>query len=63
MQIKAEEISAIIKEKIKGFDKQVDVKETVPSSRLETALPRSMDSMELWPGKCSSSLAASTGLR
>jgi F-type H+-transporting ATPase subunit alpha len=28
MQIKAEEISAIIKEKIKGFDKQVDVKET-----------------------------------
>ncbi|BCA55492.1 ATP synthase F1, alpha subunit [Nitrospira sp. KM1] len=27
MQIKAEEISAIIKEKIKGFDKQVDVKE------------------------------------
>src|SRR5215208_893879 len=28
MQIKADEISAIIKEKIKGFDKQVDVKET-----------------------------------
>src|SRR5687767_2506974 len=28
MQIKAEEISSIIKEKIKGFDKQVDVKET-----------------------------------
>nr|MDH4357179.1 F0F1 ATP synthase subunit alpha [Nitrospira sp.] len=28
MQIRAEEISAIIKEKIKGFDKQVDVKET-----------------------------------
>ncbi len=28
MQIKAEEISAIIKEKIKGFDKQVDVNET-----------------------------------
>jgi len=28
MQIKAEEISAIIKEKIKGFDKQADVKET-----------------------------------
>ncbi len=28
MQIKAEEISAIIKEKIKGFDKQTDVKET-----------------------------------
>lgn len=28
MQIKAEEISAIIKEKIKGFDKQVDVQET-----------------------------------
>src|SRR5689334_4539744 len=28
MQIKAGEISAIIKEKIKGFDKQVDVKET-----------------------------------
>src|ERR671922_2448369 len=28
MQIKAEEISAIIKEKIKSFDKQVDVKET-----------------------------------
>ena len=28
MQIKAEEISAIIKEKIQGFDKQVDVKET-----------------------------------
>ena len=28
MQIKAEEISAIIKEKIKGFDKQVDVHET-----------------------------------
>src|SRR5574337_1401914 len=28
MQIKAEEISAIIKEKIKDFDKQVDVKET-----------------------------------
>src|SRR5512134_4022545 len=27
MQIKADEISAIIKEKIKGFDKQVDVKE------------------------------------
>ncbi len=27
MQIRAEEISAIIKEKIKGFDKQVDVKE------------------------------------
>jgi F-type H+-transporting ATPase subunit alpha len=27
MQIKAEEISAIIKEKIKGFDKQVDVNE------------------------------------
>ena len=26
MQIKAEEISSIIKEKIKGFDKQVDVK-------------------------------------
>jgi hypothetical protein len=25
MQIKAEEISSIIKEKIKGFDKQVDV--------------------------------------
>ena len=24
MQIKAEEISSIIKEKIKGFDKQVD---------------------------------------
>src|SRR2546428_9342321 len=28
MQIKAEEISSIIKEKIKGFDKQVDVKQT-----------------------------------
>ena len=28
MQIKAEEISSIIKEKIKSFDKQVDVKET-----------------------------------
>ncbi|MBI3356819.1 MAG: F0F1 ATP synthase subunit alpha [Nitrospirae bacterium] len=28
MQIKADEISAIIKEKIQGFDKQVDVKET-----------------------------------
>ncbi|HXX75247.1 MAG TPA: F0F1 ATP synthase subunit alpha [Nitrospiraceae bacterium] len=28
MQIKAEEISAIIKEKIKGFEKQTDVKET-----------------------------------
>ena len=28
MQIKADEISAIIKEKIEGFDKQVDVKET-----------------------------------
>jgi F-type H+-transporting ATPase subunit alpha len=28
MQIKAEEISSIIKEKIKGFDKPVDVKET-----------------------------------
>jgi len=28
MQIRAEEISAIIKEKIKGFDQQVDVKET-----------------------------------
>ena len=28
MQIKAEEISSIIKEKIKGFDRQVDVKET-----------------------------------
>jgi F-type H+-transporting ATPase subunit alpha len=28
MQIKAEEISSIIKEKIKGFDKQVDVSET-----------------------------------
>ena len=28
MQIKAEEISSIIKEKIKGFDKQVDVNET-----------------------------------
>src|SRR3569832_549224 len=28
MQIKADEISAIIIEKIKGFDKQVDVKET-----------------------------------
>src|SRR5690349_16333783 len=28
MQIRADEISAIIKEKIKGFDKQVDVKET-----------------------------------
>jgi len=28
MQIKAEEISSIIKEKIKGFDKQADVKET-----------------------------------
>ncbi|MGE0643797.1 MAG: F0F1 ATP synthase subunit alpha [Nitrospira sp.] len=28
MQIRAEEISAIIKEKIKGFDKQVNVKET-----------------------------------
>jgi F-type H+-transporting ATPase subunit alpha len=28
MQIKAEEISAIIKEKIKGFEKQADVKET-----------------------------------
>jgi F-type H+/Na+-transporting ATPase subunit alpha len=28
MQIKAEEISSIIKEKIKGFDQQVDVKET-----------------------------------
>jgi F-type H+/Na+-transporting ATPase subunit alpha len=28
MQIKADEISAIIKEKIKGFDKQVDVNET-----------------------------------
>ena len=28
MQIKADEISSIIKEKIKGFDKQVDVKET-----------------------------------
>ena len=28
MQIRAEEISAIIKEKIKGFDKQIDVKET-----------------------------------
>src|SRR6266849_2866151 len=28
MQIKAEEISSIIKEKIKAFDKQVDVKET-----------------------------------
>jgi len=28
MQIKAEEISAIIKEKVKGFEKQTDVKET-----------------------------------
>ena len=28
MQLKADEISAIIKEKIQGFDKQVDVKET-----------------------------------
>src|SRR5215475_6463942 len=28
MQIKAEEISAIIKEKIKGFERQADVKET-----------------------------------
>jgi len=28
MQIKADEISAIIREKIQGFDKQVDVKET-----------------------------------
>src|SRR5438034_3330847 len=28
MQLKADEISSIIKEKIKGFDKQVDVKET-----------------------------------
>ena len=28
MQIKADEISAIIKEKIQGFDKQVDVKES-----------------------------------
>ncbi len=28
MQIRAEEISAIIKEKIKGLDQQVDVKET-----------------------------------
>ena len=28
MQLKADEISAIIKEKIKGFDKQVDVNET-----------------------------------
>jgi F-type H+/Na+-transporting ATPase subunit alpha len=27
MQIKAEEISAIIKEKIKGFDQRVDVNE------------------------------------
>ena len=28
MQIKAEEISSIIKEKIKGFDQQVDVSQT-----------------------------------
>ena len=28
MQIKADEISSIIKEKIKGFDKRVDVSET-----------------------------------
>ena len=33
MQIKAEEISSIIKEKIKGFDQQVDVDDAEPDQQ------------------------------
>ena len=63
MQIKAEEISSIIKEKIKGFDKQVDVKETGSVIQSETESPRSTVSTERWPEKCSNFLAASMALR
>ena len=42
MQIKAEEISSIIKEKIKGFDKQIDVKETGSVIQVGDGIARSM---------------------
>ena len=62
MQIKAEEISSIIKEKIKGFDKQVDVIKPARSSRSETELPRSTDSTAPWPVRCWNFRAVSYGI-
>ncbi len=64
MQIKAEEISAIIKEKIKGFDQAGRRQgKPAPSSRSATALPRSMDLTARWPVRCSNFPAACTALR
>jgi len=39
MEIRAEEISQIIREQIKGYEKQVDLSETGVCSPLATALP------------------------
>jgi hypothetical protein len=64
MQIKAEEISSIIKEKIKGFDKQVDVKETrLSHPGRRWGLPDLWSRRAPWPAKCLNSPAAFTGSR
>ena len=63
MDIKAEEISKIIREQIGSFAVDVDVAEVGTIVSIGDGIARSMAWKTRWPARCSSSPTASTASR
>jgi len=63
MQIKAEEISSIIRDQVKSFEKQVDVAEVGSVLQVGDSIAKSTGWMGRWPASCWSFPAGSRGSR